>query len=90
MLKRVGVLALMLTAGGLFLQPVTAAAAEFNHGPAAVVEQKTVVQTVDARFVRDYKAPVAHREERDQNRDRARVPARRDVRVYAASGNFCR
>ncbi|MBV8069622.1 MAG: hypothetical protein JO270_06935 [Acidobacteriaceae bacterium] len=56
MKTRVAVLALMMTAGGLFIQPVSALAADFDHDQHVRVQKRE-----DARFVREYRQPVSRR-----------------------------
>ncbi|MBV8551198.1 MAG: hypothetical protein JOY54_07835 [Acidobacteriaceae bacterium] len=88
MLKKVGVLALMLTAVGLLFHPANVSAADFDHGRRAVEQQKT-----DARFVREDREPVARREVRGHDRwasDRGRDRDRRETRTVIERGDFCR
>jgi len=68
-MMRVGGLALLLTAGAL-LQPVSALAADRDHGRADFASHNN-----NARFVRDYRAPLP---DQSWNRDRFE---RRDQRV---------
>lgn len=73
MLKRVGVLAFVLTAGALF-EPAAALAAERGHG-GSVAEHHD-----KARVVEQYGAPVAH-----EHWNRDGVVVRRDDRVVVTT-----
>jgi hypothetical protein len=75
MKTKVALLSLMMTAAGLLFQPATAAAAEFGRDQHVRIEQRN-----DARFVREYREPIAHREDNRRGRDKHhRSEDRRDV-----------
>ncbi len=76
MFKRVGVLAFVLTAGAMFLQPVAAFAADRHEGGRATVQYRD-----NARRVERFREPV-RRDGRDHSWDRV---ARRDERVIVTA-----
>ena len=65
MKTRIGFLALMMTAAGLFIQPATVAASDFGHDRRARVEQRN-----DIPFARQYREHATRRNDRfDNHRD---------------------
>jgi hypothetical protein len=69
MLKRVGVLALILSAGAVFLQPTVAFAEDRSHHSAYDVDRRD-----NSRAAREYREPVRRDDrDRDWGGDRARI-----------------
>lgn len=83
MLKRVGVLALILSAGAAFLQPAAAFAEERSHPPAYSVERG-----YNSRSVREYREPVRRDNDDRAWREHGRIEYRNERGYYAPAPTY--
>jgi hypothetical protein len=83
MLKRVGVLALMLSAGAVFLQPTAAFAEERSHHTAYSSDRRD-----NSRGFREYREPVRRDREGRAWREHGRIDQRYARSYYAPAPTY--